>query len=51
LKLRYLDYTVNNEIELLKQVAPEKVNARLQQIYGKINADRAQMIERGYLKK
>jgi hypothetical protein len=50
LKLRYLDYTVNNEIELLKQVAPERVNARLQEIYGKINADRAQMIKRGYLK-
>jgi len=50
LKLRYLDYTVNNEIELLKQVAPERVNARLQEIYGEINADRARMIQRGYLK-
>ena len=50
LKLRYLDYTVNDEIELLRQVAPEKVNTRLQEIYGKINADHAQMIQRGYMK-
>jgi len=49
-KLRYLDYSVNQEIELLKQVAPENVNARLQQIYRRLNADRQSMIDRGYLR-
>jgi hypothetical protein len=50
MKLRYLDYTINHEIELLRQTAPEKVNARLQEIYGKMNSDRDQMIQRGYLR-
>jgi hypothetical protein len=49
MKLRYLDYTTNHEIELMKQIAPEKVNARLQEIYGDLNADQRKMVERGYL--
>jgi len=49
-RLRYLDYTVNHEIELLGQVAPDRVNARLQELYGRLNEDRANMIQRGLLK-
>jgi len=49
-RLRYLDYTTNHEIEILRQVAPERLNARLNEIYGPVNADRQDMINRGYLK-
>jgi hypothetical protein len=50
MRLRYLDYTINQEFELLRQIAPERVNVRLQQVYGELNEDRQAMIRRGYLK-
>ncbi len=49
-KLPYLDYTVNDELELLKQIDPARYSARLQEIYGPLNADRKHLEQRGYLK-
>jgi hypothetical protein len=49
-RLPYLDYTVNSELELLEQVDPERHRARLQEIYGRLNADRRDMERRGYVK-
>lgn len=48
-RLPYLDYTVNGELELLEQVDPVRHRARLQEIYGKLNADRKDMEQRGYI--
>ena len=48
-RLPYLDYTVNSELELLQQVDPERHRVRLQEIYGKLNEDRRNMEQRGYL--
>jgi hypothetical protein len=50
-RLPYLDYTVNHELELLQQVDPERYKIRLQEIYGSINADRRRMEELGYLRR
>jgi hypothetical protein len=36
-KMPYNDYTINHEYELLKQVAPEKMNRHLSQRYGRTN--------------
>jgi hypothetical protein len=49
-RLPYLDYTVNNELELLQQVDLPRYQVRLQEIYGGLNKDRGIMEQRGYLK-
>jgi hypothetical protein len=49
-RLPYIDYTVNSELELLEQVDPVRHRARLQEIYGALNADRRDMERRGYVK-
>lgn len=49
LKLPYLDYTANYELELLQQINPIRHRARLDEIYGPLNADRRNMKQRGYL--
>lgn len=49
LRLPYLDYTANDELELLKQIDPIRYRARLDEIYGPLNADRNNMRQRGYL--
>ena len=48
-RLPYLDYTVNDELELLKQVDPARHHARLKEIYGRLNDDGRDMEERGYV--
>jgi hypothetical protein len=48
-RLPYLDYTVNSELELLEQVDPVRHRARLREIYGRLNEDRRNMEQRGYL--
>jgi hypothetical protein len=48
-RLPYLDYTVNNELELLKQVDPRRYQERLTEIYGKLNEDKKSMIAKGFL--
>lgn len=48
-RLPYLDYTVNHELELLKQVDPARYEVRLEEIYGPLNEDRRKMEEGGYL--
>lgn len=48
-RLPYLDYTVNDELELLQQINPIRHRARLDEIYGLLNAERKNMRERGYL--
>jgi hypothetical protein len=49
-RLPYLDYTVNDELELLQQVDPVRHRARLQELYGNLNEDRRRMGQRGYIK-
>ncbi|MDF0581051.1 hypothetical protein [Bradyrhizobium yuanmingense] len=49
LRLPYLDYTVNGELELLQQINPIRYRARLDEVYGPLNADRKNMRERGYI--
>lgn len=49
-RLPYLDYTINNELELLEQINPQRHGIRLQEIYGEMNKDRRNMEWRGYLK-
>ena len=48
-RLPYLDYTVNTELELLQQVDPARHRARLQELYGRLNEDRRRMENRGYV--
>ena len=50
LRLPYLDYTINNELEVLEQVNPQLYEVRLQEVYGEMNSDRRNMEWRGYLK-
>lgn len=50
-RLPYLDYLTNHELELLEQINPEKYRARLNELYGPLNADRKRMEDLGYLKK
>jgi hypothetical protein len=49
-RLPYLDYTINSELELLQQVDPVRHRVRLQEIYGRLNQDRRNIEQRGYLK-
>ncbi|WP_316180146.1 MULTISPECIES: hypothetical protein [unclassified Bradyrhizobium] len=51
LRLPYLDYTVNNELELLGQIDPRRHKMRLQEIYGDLTKDRQDLRDRGYLRK
>ena len=49
-RVPYTDFTVNDEIELLRQTNPARYRLRLQEIYGEMNDDRIEMERRGYLK-
>ena len=49
-RLPYLDYTTNNELELLKQVDPQRWRVRLNELYGSLNVRRAVLEKRGYIK-
>jgi hypothetical protein len=49
-RLPYSDFTANDELELLRQVNPERYHVRLQEMYGKLNQDRREMEKRGFIK-
>lgn len=49
-RLPYLDFIVNNELELLDQVDKNRYSVRLQEIYGQLNARRADLKRRGYIR-
>lgn len=48
-RLPYLDYTINHELELLQQVDPVRHRVRLQEVYGPLNVVRGKMAQRGCL--
>lgn len=48
-RLPYLDYSINHELELLKQQNPELYRQRLEEIYGPLNDDERSMKAKGYL--
>ncbi len=49
-RLPYLDYTTNHELDILRQANFAQYQIRLQELYGGLNQDRAGMVRRGYLK-
>ncbi|MEJ2379474.1 MAG: hypothetical protein P8Y71_30180 [Pseudolabrys sp.] len=51
LLIRDLDYTANNELELLRQVDDRRYRVRLDELFGEMNQDRKLMEDRGFLKK
>jgi hypothetical protein len=50
LRVPYLDYTTNIELELLQQVDRAEYLRRGQEIYGELNALEEEMRAKGYLK-
>jgi hypothetical protein len=49
-RVPYLDYTINNELAVLEQTDKQRWYARLQEVYGKYNALRRDLVRRGYLR-
>jgi hypothetical protein len=49
-RLPYTDYTTNDEIALLEQIDPDRYRRRLNELYGRLNDQRTELEERGYLK-
>ncbi|WP_146604550.1 hypothetical protein [Rhodoplanes roseus] len=50
LKVPYLDYTINHELELLEQVDPRRHRERLREVFGSQNKRRSEMERRGFLR-
>lgn len=50
IKLPFLDYSSNHELELLQQINENRYIARRHELYGKLVSDRKDLEERGYLK-